>query len=235
MPYLWGAAKRLLRLNGGVQYKDTEEDFGTGDIAGESLVFTVSAYPGDDEKIELPVRSFTQKRDKETKEKTITGYADFLYVVKRDRNGDKCFEATKLVGQSAYDTLFATEKDGEWFFAEGIGLRRRRRALGMAAAMLGRIETAIASMEEDAYDDSRSEETEPVSVEDVIGNTEMHRLPEGLFVPAESGWHTGSSCNKRYPVTLHSRPLESLQVGCMIKTKGQLLCYCMINQRSNQS
>ena len=75
--------------------------------------------------------------------------------------------------------------------------------------MLGRIEAAIASMEEDAYE-PYPEETEPVSIEDVLDNTEMIQDTSGLFVPAESGWHTGSSCNKRRPVTLHSRPLEDL-------------------------
>ena len=136
-----------------------------------------------------------------------------LYTVGEDgRGGDKYLKSTRLVGENGcYDTKLAVqgEDGGNWQFERGIGLKRRRRALGVAAAMLGRVERVIASIEGGVYD-SCSEETEPVSIEDVLDNTEMVQDTSGLFVPAESGWHTGSSCNKRYPVTLHSRPLESL-------------------------
>lgn len=214
MPYLWNSAGRLLVLKGSSVYDDPA---GSG--------FSVGAY-FDENEIVLPVSSFTKKLKEKTRseegeeageDKFIRKPIVVLYKVGEDKykdgsRGDKCFKGTRLVGETGcYDTEFAIQEGGrgDWRFEKGIGLKRRRRALGVAAAMLGRIEAAIASMEEDAYE-PYPEETEPVSIEDVLDNTEMIQDTSGLFVPAESGWHTGSSCNKRRPVTLHSRPLEDL-------------------------
>lgn len=214
MPYLWNSAGRLLVLKGSSVYDDPA---GSG--------FSVGAY-FDENEIVLPVSSFTKKLKEKTRseegeeageDKFIRKPIVVLYKVGEDKykdgsRGDKCFKGTRLVGETGcYDTEFAIQEGGrgDWRFEKGIGLKRRRRALGVAAAMLGRIEAAIASMEEDAYE-PYPEETEPVSIEDVLDNTEMVQDTSGLFVPAESGWHTGSSCNKRRPVTLHSRPLEDL-------------------------
>ena len=81
-----------------------------------------------------------------------------------------------------YDTKLAVqgEDGGNWQFERGIGLKRRRRALGVAAAMLGRVEGVIALIEGGVYD-SCSEEAEPVSIEDVLDNTEMVQDTSTLF------------------------------------------------------
>lgn len=210
MPCLWDSAECLLRLTGGMY----EDSTGGG--------FSVKARRYGDDRISLPIGSFIKKAKEPTRLEEGKGAERdkfrrdpivVLYTVGEDGcGGDKYLKSTRLVGENGcYDTKLAVqgEDGGNWQFERGIGLKRRCRALGVAAAMLGRVEGVIASIEGGVYD-SCSEETEPVSIEDVLDNTEMVQDTSGLFVPAESGWHTGSSCNKRYPVTLHSRPLEDL-------------------------
>lgn len=221
MPCLWDSAECLLRLTGGMYEDSTGGGFGMyeGSRGGG---FSVKARRYGDDRISLPIGSFIKKAKEPTRLEEGKGAERdkfrrdpivVLYTVGEDgRGGDKYLKSTRLVGENGcYDTKLAVqgEDGGNWQFERGIGLKRRRRALGVAAAMLGRVERVIASIEGGVYD-SCSEETEPVSIEDVLDNTEMVQDTSGLFVPAESGWHTGSSCNKRYPVTLHSRPLESL-------------------------
>lgn len=221
MPYLWDRAGCLLRLTRGMYEDSTGGGFGMyeGSRGGG---FSVKARRYSDDRISLSVGSFTKKPKKPTRleegkgaerDRFIRTPIVVLYTVGEDgRGGDKYLKSTRLVGENGrYDTEFAIQEGGrgDWRFKEGIGLKRRHRALGVAAAMWGRVEAAIASMEEDAYE-PYPEETEPVSIEDVLDNTEMVQDASGLFVPAESGRHTGSSCNKRHPVTLYSRPLEDL-------------------------
>lgn len=198
MPCLWDSAECLLRLTGGMYEDSTGGGFGMyeGSRGGG---FSVKARRYGDDRISLPIGSFIKKAKEPTRLEEGKGAERdkfrrdpivVLYTVGEDgRGGDKYLKSTRLVGENGcYDTKLAVqgEDGGNWQFERGIGLKRRRRY------------------------DSCSEETEPVSIEDVLDNTEMVQDTSGLFVPAESGWHTGSSCNKRYPVTLHSRPLESL-------------------------
>lgn len=225
MPRLWDRAEHLLSLTVGIYEDSTGGGFGMyeGSRGGG---FSVKSDRYGDDRILLPVGSFTKKPKKPTRleegegverDKFIRKPIVVLYAVgevtrKDGSRGDKYLKSTRLVGENGcYDTEFAIQEGGrgDWRFKKGIGLKRRRRALGAAAAMRGRVEGVIALIEGGVYD-SCSEETEPVSIEDVLDNTEMVQDTSGLFVPAESGWHTGSSCNKRHPVTLHSRPLEDL-------------------------
>lgn len=221
MPHLWDRAEYLLSLTGGIYEDSTGGGFGMyeGSRGGG---FSVKSDRYGDDRILLPVGSFTKKPKKPTRleegkgaerDRLIRTPIVVLYTVGEDGcGGDKYLKSTRLVGENGcYDTKLAVQgEDGDnWQFEGGIGLKRRRRALGVAAAMFGRVEGVIALIEGGVYD-SYPEETEPVSIEDVLDNTEMIQDTSGLFVPAESGWHTGSSCNKRHPVTLHSRPLEDL-------------------------
>lgn len=119
--------------------------------------------------------------------------------------GDKYFESTRLVGGSVYDTVLATEENGEWNFGRGIGLKRRRRALGVAAAMLGRVEGAIASIEEDSY--GFYPLSHPGEVGDSLVNIEMRRQPSGAFapvVPMEDRRSTRSDSSQNSIDTLYS-------------------------------
>lgn len=202
MPRLWDRAEHLLSLTGGIYEDSTGGGFGMyeGSRGGG---FSVKSDRYGDDRILLPVGSFTKKPKKPTRleegegverDKFIRKPIVVLYAVgevtrKDGSRGDKCLKSTRLVGENGcYDTEFAIQEGGhgDWRFKKGIAL-----------------------IEGGVYD-SYPEETEPVSIEDVLDNTEMVQDTSGLFVPAESGWHTGSSCNKRHPVTLHSRPLEDL-------------------------
>lgn len=220
MPELWRRAALLSRLVRG-SYEDLEDGFRVG------------FYPGDDDRIVLPVGSFMKKvkKVKETiqpeedkEDKFIRSPIVVLYAVgevmyqEDGSRGDRYLRQTRLVGETGcYDTYLAVQtaqEDGEgydnWQFRKGIGLKRQKRALGAIAAMRTRVDDAIVDcLIENAAHEPRPEEMAPrVSIEDLLGNTEMVRLPEGWFAPAESGHHTGSSCNRRYPIALYSRPLE---------------------------
>lgn len=147
--------------------------------------FSVKSDRYGDDRILLPVGSFTKKPKKPTRleegkgaerDRFIRNPIVVLYTVGEDgRGGDKYLKSTRLVGENGcYDTEFAIQEGGrgDWRFKKGIGLKRRRRALGAAAAMRGRVEGVIALIEGGVYD-SCPEETEPVSIEDVLDNTEM--------------------------------------------------------------
>lgn len=216
MPELWRRAGILSRLTRG-SYEDLEDGFSVG------------FYP-DDDRIVLPVESFIKKvkkvkettqpeEGKEKKEdKFIRKPIVVLYAVgeatrKDGSRGDRYLKQTRLVGETGcYDTKLAVQGEdcGTWRFGEGIGLKRQKRALGAIAAMRARVDDAIVDcLIKNAAHELRPEEmASRVSIEDLLGNTEMVRLPEGWFAPVESGWHTGSSCNRRCPIALYSRPLE---------------------------
>lgn len=222
MPYLWDRAGYLLSLTGGIYEDSTGGGFGMyeGSRGGG---FSVKARRYGDDRILLPVGSFTKKPKKPTRleegkgaerDRFIRTPIVVLYTVGEDgRGGDKYLKSTRLVGENGcYDTKLAIQEGGRgnWRLAMGIGSKRGYRALGAATAMLGRIKDAIVSIERGDHASCSEETAQRVSIEDVLDNTEMVQDTSGLFVPAESGWHTGSSCNKRHPVTLHSRPLEDL-------------------------
>ena len=184
--------------------------------------FSVKSDRYGDDRISLPIGSFIKKVKEPTRleegkgaerDRFIRDPIVVLYTVGEDgRGGDKYLKSTRLVGENGcYDTKLAVqgEDGGNWQFKRGIGLKRRRRALGVAAAMLGRVEGVIALIEGGVYD-SCSEETVRIDTENVVGNTEMCRLPGGLFAPVESGLHIGSNCNRRRPTTLQSCPLDTL-------------------------
>lgn len=214
MPELWRRAGLLSRLTRG-SYEDLEDGFSVG------------FYPDDDDRILLPVGSFTKKpkkptrleegkgaeRDKFIRKPIVVLYAVGEVTCKDGSRGDRYLKQTRLVGETGcYDTKLAVQGEdcGTWRFGEGIGLKRQKRALGAIAAMRARVDDAIVDclIENTAYEPRPEEMAPRVSIEDLLGNTEMVRLPEGWFAPAESGHHTGSSCNRRYPIALYSRPLE---------------------------
>lgn len=209
MPYLWDSAKRLLVLTRGSLYIDTKEDFALRDTI-EGSGFSVASHLDDDDMIRLPVASFMVKKDKKTgkiirRDPIVVSYKVGGMKRQDGSRGDKYFESTRLVGGSVYDTVLATEENGEWNFGRGIGLKRRRRALGVAAAMLGRVEGAIASIEEDSY--GFYPLSHPGEVGDSLVNIEMRRQPSGAFapvVPMEDRRSTRSDSSQNSIDTLYS-------------------------------